>query len=1010
MYKDKPTFADMLVYEDKPSIDELMHYGKGHLDGGHSGRYPWGSGDDPMQADNKRETDFLDRVDRLKKQGWTPTTENIKKEFGQEMTSTEFRNELKWCNDQRRMRKVKRAEDLAAEGKGPTEIGKIMGESESTIRSYLNANSKNNTYAALKTAEHLYDLMMENPDKPMIDVGAGTALELGISNEQLSQALWILQNKGDCKVYGGGIKQVTNPGQQTNQKVLCPPGYKNSDIYQFDKIRTVSEYTSDDNGETLRKFQYPESMDSSRLKIRYKEDGGIDKDGLIEIRRGVKDLSLGNDSYAQVRILVDGDRYLKGMAVYSDGKDMPKGIDVIFNTNKSKDVPMREVLKDANKNLEKDPDNPFGSVIKANGQSMYIGDDGKEHLSLINKRASEGDWSDWKDAVPSQFLSKQNLSLIKKQLNLAKQDKISEYNDIMALENPTVKKYFLNKFADECDSAAVHLQAAALPGQKYHVIIPVTSMKDNEIYAPKYEDGTKLALVRYPHGGTFEIPVLTVNNKQKQAKNMIPKDAGDAVGINSKVAEQLSGADFDGDTVMCIPTDNGNVKISRKQPLEGLKNFDPKVKYGADEVKVDANNEKHYYRNGKEYKLMSESYKQKQMGVASNLITDMTLAGKATDDELAAAVRHSMVVIDAVKHHLDYKQSEIDNDIAALKAKYQTGGASTIISRAKSRDYVTKTQGTGKVNIKGTDWYDPSKPEGAIVYQVADDKKRFHADKKYDKSTGEVTIVKADGKKIRYNISDKNASQYYKPVMVKDEKTGKVSFTNSTGDIVYRTKEEEQPTTKMAKATDAMDLVSDARNPKEIEYANYANSMKAMANQARKEAYSAGKITYSADAKKEYKEEVASLMGKLKTALLNKPKEREAQRRANTEIQTKVKESGDTIDTKDLKKMSQQAITKYRSEVGSVKRSDRNISITDREWEAIQSGAISENVLKQILDNTDVDRLRQLATPKTTKVVSDFKVNKMKSMAASGNYSLSQIAQAVGVSTSTVSKYLKGEN
>ena len=249
----------------------------------------------------------------------------------------------------------------------------------------------------------------------------------------------------------------------------------------------------DDAGETFRKFQYPESMDSSRLMIRYKEDGGIEKDGLIEIRRGVKDLSLGNDSYAQVCILVDNDRYLKGMAVYSDGEDMPDGVDVIFNTNKGKNVPMREVLKDAEKNLKKDPDNPFGSTIKANGQSTYIGDDGKEHLSLINKRASEGDGDDWKDAV--------------------------------------------------------HL----------HVIIPVSSMKDDEIYAPKYEDGTKLALVHCPHGGIFEIPVLTVNNKQAQAKKMIPKDAIDAVGINSKVASKLLGADFDGDAVICIPIDNGNI-------------------------------------------------------------------------------------------------------------------------------------------------------------------------------------------------------------------------------------------------------------------------------------------------------------------------------------------------------------------------------------------------------------------------------------------------------------------
>ena len=92
------------------------------------------------------------------------------------------------------------------------------------------------------------------------------------------------------------------------------------------------------------------------------------------------------------------------------------------------------------------------------------------------------------------------------------------------MTNPTIKKHLLSKFADECDSAAVHLQAAALPGQKYHVIIPVNSLSDNEVYAPNYDNGTKLALIRYPHGGTFEIPILTVNNKNAAAKKLLGSD------------------------------------------------------------------------------------------------------------------------------------------------------------------------------------------------------------------------------------------------------------------------------------------------------------------------------------------------------------------------------------------------------------------------------------------------------------------------------------------------------
>lgn len=166
---------------------------------------------------------------------------------------------------------------------------------------------------------------------------------------------------------------------------------------------------------------------------------------------------------------------LAAMAVYSD--DLPDGVDVMFNTNKKKGTPTSDVLK----KVKDDPDNPFGSLIKAGGQSYYIDSDGNRQLSLINKRAEEGDWGEWADKLPSQFLSKQSLSLVNKQLNLAASDKMAEFDEICSLTNPTVKKSLLKSFADDCDSAAVHLQAAALPRQKYQVILPITSMKDNEV-------------------------------------------------------------------------------------------------------------------------------------------------------------------------------------------------------------------------------------------------------------------------------------------------------------------------------------------------------------------------------------------------------------------------------------------------------------------------------------------------------------------------------------------------
>ena len=941
--------------------DILIHYGISRR----SGRYPWGSGEDPYQHSR----DFLGRIEELKKTGWTETPENIKKEFG--LTTTQYRAQKGIAKDNRRMLNVARAKSLKEDGLGDSEIArKISAElgrdiNESTVRSWLNAKSESRMKQARETA----DFIKKNIDeKGMIDVGAGVAMELNISKEKLDQALAILESEG-YPVYGGRVPQATNPSQKTTIKVVCPPGTEHKDIYNFENVHSLNEYISRDGGDTYeKKFHYPESMDSKRLMIRYKEDGGADKDGAIELRRNVPDLSLGESRYSQVRILVDGDRYLKGMALYSD--DMPDGIDVIFNTNKSKSVAKMDVLK----KIKDDPDNPFGSAIKDSdkgGQYWYDPKTGNRvpastpgaKLGLINKRADEGDWTEWKDKLPSQFLAKQSQSMAKKQLGLAIADKTDEFNEINALTNPTIKKHLLMKFADECDSAAVHLQAAALPGQKYHVIIPVTSMKDTEVYAPNYENGTKLALIRYPHGGTFEIPILTVNNKHAVAKKLIGSDSIDAVGINSKVAARLSGADFDGDTVMCIPTHDkgGKVKIISTPPLKGLEGFDPKASYPE--------------RKGMKYMkdpITGKDSTQMQMGVISNLITDMTLKG-ATQHELARAVRHSMVVIDAGKHKLDYKQSEIDNDISALKKKYQTtvdadgkvhtGGASTLLSRSKGEQSVLKRQGSPKINQKGKSWYDPDKPEGSLVYQVADD--------------------------VTYEVPKVN---------------------KRTGEVTVQTKYRTQRSTRMAETDDARSLISDANTPMEKLYADYANNMKTLANKARMAAVNSGKIAYSKTARQTYSEEVKSLDEKLRIALMNAPRERQAQLLTSAEVNAKIqkaKSEGKELKKDEVKKASQQALTKYRTGVNSVSRKDRSIKITDREWDAIQAGAVSENVLKKILNNADIDELRQRATPKATTTLSQAKINRIKAYSNS-NYTIGDIAKKLGVSVSTVSNYLKG--
>lgn len=907
--------------------DMLMHYGMPRR----SGRYPFGSGENPYQHTG----DFISRVKELRKSGFTFTDEDgktytgdtaIAKSMG--LSTTQLRTQLSMAKNEQRSTNVATAQALRDKGYSLNEIAEKMGfANDSSVRALLNEGAKTRMNQAKTTAEFLKKQVEE---KGMIDVGSGVERELGISREKLKEALYMLELEG-YPTWGGGVPQVTNPGQQTNIKVLCPPGTPHKDIYKYGEVNTITEYTSHDGGDTFDSYKYPKSMDSKRLAIRYAEDGGIDKDGVIEIRRGVDDLSLGDSHYAQVRILVDNNRYLKGMAVYSD--NMPDGVDVIFNTNKSKGTPAivaddpdaKQVLK----TIKNDPNNPFGALIKAGGQSYYTDENGERQMSLINKTREEGDWGEWAKKLPSQFLSKQSDSLIKKQLKLSIADKMDEYDEISSLENPTVKRSLLQSFADDCDTSAVHLQAAALPNQRYQVILPVTKLKDNEVYAPNYNNGDTVALVRYPHGGIFEIPVLTVNNRNQEARKVIGTSAKDAIGINSKIASQLSGADFDGDTVMVIPCNSANskVRINSSRPLEGLIGFDPKATYGGKPEGT--------------FKVMKDT--QKQMGVISNLITDMTIKG-ADEKELTRAVRHSMVVIDAEKHKLDYKQSELDNGIAALKKKYQgsidpdTGryreGASTLISRAKSETSVPKRKGSPKI--------DPD--TGELVWKTADD----------------------------------------------------LTYVDKKGKTHTRT----QQSTKMAEAKDAYELVSDVNSPVEVAYANYANKLKAMANQARLDFLATPKLKYDASAKAKYSDEVKSLNSKLDIALRNAPRERQANLIANDVISA-LKQDNPGMSKKEIKKASQQALTQARAKVGAKR---ETIKITDREWEAIQAGAITDNILTQIINNSDIDRLKQLAMPRATNTISVAKQNRIKAMSVAGHTN-AEIAKQVGVSLDTVIKY-----
>ena len=969
---------------------ELAHKGVGHDDnppGRGSGRFGWGTGKNAYQ----HYKDWLTRVNRERIENEDYIDENgrrfkgdtaIAKRMG--MNTTEFRTALEIANeevrtvaaaDARRLRYTNEKDSSDGYKMSLDKVVKAMQElgydynNDSSIRALLNE-----AVAERKSQSKIVaDLIKQKVDENgLYDVGKDAAMSLNISDTKLAQALYRLKLQG-YEIYGRGYSQVTNTNQQTNTKIICPPGTPYKDVYnkEIHFFHDENAMVTADGSKIKKAFEYPASLDPSRVMVRYAEEGGKAMDGVVEIRRGVDDCSLKNDAgtdsnYAQVRVLVNGTHYIKGMAVYSDGKGWPDGVDMVFNTNKSKGTPMlgpkdNTVLKP----IKKDNENPFGTLIKDHergGQSYWTDADGNQHLRVINKKSDEGDWDEWAKKLPAQFLSKQPQQLIDNQLAISIADRKAEFESIKNLTNPTIKRELLSSFADDCDTTASKLKASPLPGQRYQVILPLRTIKDNEVYAPNFKDGTKLALVRFPHEGTFQIAECKVNNKLAEGRKVITNNAKDAIGISANTAEKMSGADFDGDTVLCIPI-TGKVKVKSRDQLKDLIGFDAKVEYGPASA------------GGKAYKHLSKQATQQEMGRISNLITDMTIQG-AGDDELARAVKYSMTVIDADKHDLDYQRCYRDQRIKELKDRYQgrynekgnwSTAAATLLTRANNDETVLKRQGSPRINQKGKPWYDPSKPEGAQIFKVADDLTYEEQKKKKDPVTKEF---------------------------VTDPETGKYVW-EKTGKIKTRT----QRSTQMRETDDARTLMSQAAAPAERAYAKYANELKHLANEARKEEVYTGTLKHNTTAAKTYAREVKNLEDQLKIAQANQPREKQAQYIAGCRLKVLKAEYPD-LEKKDIKKKADQYLKDARLQVGAKR---TVINITDREWEAIQSGAITDNKLKQIIRYSDKDRVRELATPRQQKGhLTDGQRAQIRAM--SKTMSNAQIAEKFGVSVSTISK------
>lgn len=883
--------------------DVLAHYGTPR----HSGRYPWGSGVDPYQSG----LNFLAAVDELKSQGLTD--KDISVGLGFDSTS-DYRARLSVSSNDVRAEKQRQVMALKDKGMSNSAIGRQLNMNESSVRSLQDPILQERAQRLRVSANILKDAV----DKyKYVDVGRGIPAHLGISDTQLATAISILKDEG-YKIQYDTVDQV-GTGLPTSLKVLTKDDVSWPELHANQHlIHPPTDYIDANTGAKANDLGPIVNLSSKRIGIKYGPDGGGDADGVIYLRPGVPDISLGHAQYAQVRISVDKTHYIKGMAMYKD--DLPAGVDVLFNTNK-KDTGNK---LDALKPHGADEDNPFGSITRP--KSYLDPKTGKEKRSVLNIVNEEGDWYTWSNKFSSQFLSKQTPQLAKEQLSLTQNAKKADLDDILALTNPGVKRKLLETFADEVDSSAVKLKSVGLPRTATHVILPINSLKDTEIYAPKYKNGEVVVLVRHPHGGIFEIPQLTVNNSNKEAQRSI-NGAKDAVGINVKVAERLSGADFDGDTVLVIP--NGNAKVKTSAALSALKDFDPKESYSLPEDSL----------KGLKGAKNPGALKQQLMGDVSNLITDMTIKG-AAPQEIAHAVKHSMVVIDAEKHNLDYKQSAIDNGILDLKRKYQDGaknGASTLISRSNSDIRVDKT-----------------KPRPAA-------------------EGGPIDILTGE----KRNIIDTRAQ-----------------YINKDGILVTR----KVISKKGAETNDAHILVSDHGGTViEHIYADHANELKALANKARLESQKIENIPYSKSAKEAYSEEVKSLNSKLNIAEKNAPKERQAQLLATQIVKAKIAATP-SLDKGEIKKLNGLALTDARVRSGALK---EKIDITDNEWAAIQSGAITTSKLKKIIDNSDVDKIRARATPRARPTMNAANIALAKDMLSSG-YTAAQVAERLGVSTSTI--------
>lgn len=107
---------------------------------------------------------------------------------------------------------------------------------------------------------------------------------------------------------------------------------------------------------------------------------------------------------------------------------------------------------------------------------------------------------------------------------------------------------------------------------------------------------------------------------------------------------------------MEILEERGIRPFLNREGREALEGFDPKIQYAMTDKTGPVFKSHHQHRI--------------EVGKNSNLITDMCWFG-ATSEELVRAIKHGMVLLDAEKYFLNWKQSAKDNGVDDLRKKYR---------------------------------------------------------------------------------------------------------------------------------------------------------------------------------------------------------------------------------------------------------------------------------------------------------------------------------------------------